>query len=113
MNGIHRIGQKIVCIEDFSRWEHIICCVKEIPILNAVYTVREFVELYHPTGVGLLLCELYNPPCTCLDDECEITFEIEYFRPVVEDESKTDIGFAQKILRQRTTRKSRKINEDA
>lgn len=111
-NGIHRIGQKIVCIEDFSNWVGKPSCIKVIPVLNAVYTVREFVELHHPTGIGLLLCELHNPPCTCFG-EGEITFEIQYFRPVIEDESKTDIGFAQKILRKQTTRKSRKINEDA
>ena len=104
MNGIHRIDQKIVCIEDFSTWKNRPVCVMEIPLLNGVYMVRAFTTTCDDDNlVGLLLREIHNPRCNCYDED-EISFNIEFFRPVVEDESKTDIGFAQKILQEQTVK---------
>lgn len=92
------IGQKVVCVDatrnpnGFSKF---------YPVEGRIYTIRGFHIEPHIEDVGILLEEVVNPPTEWADrTSCEWPFASKRFRPIVE--RKTDIGFADEILRKAT-----------
>ena len=85
-----KIGQKVVCIVDYSNeeLEHLI-----FPKKGQVYTIREIGD--NGTGPWLRAVEITNPPTfwSNIDGPAEMGFVTSAFRPI------TDISFAHEILR--------------
>ncbi len=108
------VGQKVVCIVDYSvadTEEWAVLFGIEFPLFGVVYTVREitirpFGE--HDEVVGILLSEILNLPNPCHrnviggeqpSDECfdaEIAWHQDDFRPLVS--ASTDISLFQEML---------------
>lgn len=78
-----KVGQKVVCIDDFDfdglrRKTRI-----QLPIKGEIYTIRELHSF--PNGdLGLRLCEIVNPVVNYDDGKQECTFNSHGFRPVDE-----------------------------
>jgi hypothetical protein len=85
-----RVGQKVVCISDYSRWEP--RAPLEVgtitPVKGEIYTVRGVCE--SPSGVGLWLEEIVNKPRRYRNGYLEIAFNIKSFRPI-------DYSFGEKV----------------
>lgn len=103
---MYRIGQKIICIHD-TGWspffsKNVIC-----PKKDQIYTIRSIREsIDYPNQIGFLLYEIYNHyKVHSSIGIVEPGFLSKRFRPVVEDESKTDISFAINILKQKQKQK--------
>jgi hypothetical protein len=79
-----KIGQKVVCIADFTRGMY----NNIVPIKGEIYTVREIVTRNHKTG--LLLAEVVNSHHRYNDGVCEKAFSVNCFRPI-------DYSFGEKI----------------
>lgn len=81
MNGINRIGQKVVCINDDFSWSEgalkelfSIGGLNQLPKINEIYTVSGFKEVGEP--------EIYIYLEECIMKYGEITFSVDRFRPL-------------------------------
>lgn len=83
MDSINRVGQKVVCIVDMTFKPD---CVTQLPAKDQTYTVRALLPPCQHGHVGLLLNEVVNGHCGCLDRE--MAFQARCFRPVVESDAK-------------------------
>jgi hypothetical protein len=84
-----RVGMKVVCIK--LGWPNS-RDVPNRPVFNQVYTIRAIVD----DGIGLLLCEIHNPPMDHVEGYCEPAWWSSRFRPIVE--RKTDISCLTALL---------------
>lgn len=92
---VWRVGQKVVCIEDFSR-STLIDPRTIAPTVGTVYTLRTIRSDTSDTGIFFLLAELKNPQVVTFTGYIEQAFSSKGFRPVVD--RKTDISIFQRIL---------------
>ena len=83
-------GQRVVCVDDtFSDFVRAIYA--QLPVRGATYTIREvflgrerIVKGGDSATVGLLLCELVNPPDPFHAGREELGFSAERFAPLEE-----------------------------
>lgn len=96
MTGINRRGQKVRCEYGIAVFTDDMLPVKaDVPKRGETYTVEDF----KPTGrllngeehgPGITLVEVSTAICGCCDQP--MGWPIRAFRPIVEDERKTDIS---------------------
>src|SRR5882672_1074296 len=100
MNGINRRGQKVECIAIFEVVTHLDTPMV-IPDVGVEYTVSDFLlsgkvvsetpgEHLGDAAPGIALIEIPIPRCICCGQT--MGWPIMGFRPLVADESKTDIS---------------------
>jgi hypothetical protein len=81
VNGIHRVGQKVICTQDHVVWANF-CCDQRWPIQDEIYTVTGFAEVERGLP-GVFLLELANVNCEC----CSLTdapWPLQCFRAIDE-----------------------------
>lgn len=85
-----RIGQKVICIDDSMNPETVDYTPMR-PRKGEIYTIRGFLVQDHIDGYGVYLEELLNPSIIWSDqDEKEWPFKPGRFRPVVDQDIKTE-----------------------
>lgn len=93
---VWRVGQKVVCIEDFSR-STLIDPRTIAPTVGTVYRIRAIrPDALLCTGIFFLLAEIKNPQVVTGVGYIEQAFSSKGFRPAVD--RKTDISIFQRIL---------------
>lgn len=112
-----RVGMKVVCINDaYPKIE----CTPNLPKKDSIYVIRSIVDdptseaalrylLFGESIIGFLLREITNPVCACIGQER--AFHSASFRPVIEDESKTDISALVDLLKTAPTKVDAKTPE--
>lgn len=85
-----RIGQKVICIDDSMNPETVDYTPMR-PRKGVIYTIRGFLVQDHIDGYGVYLEELLNPSIIWSDqDEKEWPFKPGRFRPIVDQDTKTE-----------------------
>ena len=82
------VGQKVVCIHDYSNWPSGEKCGMGKPALNGVYTVREITQCAYTFRHGIRLREIINP---LHPDGTEYGYDNRFFRPLIA--TKQEISF--------------------
>jgi hypothetical protein len=95
MNPIKRVGQKVICVTRLNEIMAHCAMIKAAPEQGKIYTVAGFETAKY--GPGIHLREVPSVTCVC-DRLKNSPWPIASFRPVVEDESKTDISAFKKLL---------------
>lgn len=83
MTGIHRVGQRVQCIEHNFRY---LWCpdVASVPEFLGEYTVGGFEDFQDMPGIHLN--EFPNTKCECLGNK-NLPWPMQCFRPLINDEA--------------------------
>lgn len=102
-----RVGQKVVCVATpwvgASAWDYWRSQTPNVPELQQVYTIRDFV-FEGRADYGFRLNEILNPLGIFLSGQCEAAFLAMCFRPAVERKTDTGMAILKKLLQPKPER---------